>query len=224
MPAAALTVLERAPSLHSRPLAGGGPAVEINRGSTSNSLVHLQAIESAVTFSLSGLEEQILSTTERALQHLQRSLIIDDTLRERWLEAFDRREDHVEALGSVHLLGHGIFAFKVDATGARTDLVLPDAIPGDVGRYASGLVLTEWKLAKPPAKPEEKFAEARAQAAIYASGPLSAIELRRTRYAIVVTKEPVPCPGDDQQNGVTYRNVNISLSPVVPSKAARSQR
>ena len=91
--------------------------------------MHLQAIESAITFSLSGLEEQVLSTTERALQHLQRSLIVDDVLRKRWLNAFDKREDHVEALGAVHLLGHGIFAFKVNAAGARTDLVVPDALP-----------------------------------------------------------------------------------------------
>jgi hypothetical protein len=204
-------------------LAGGGPALDTNRGSTVNSLVHLQAIESAVTFSLSGLEEQILSTTERALQHLQRSLIVGDTLRERWQKAFDRREDHVEALGAIHLLSHGIFAFKVNAAGARTDLVLPDLVPGDVSRYSSGVVLTEWKLAKATDNPEVKFAEARAQAALYASGPLSAIELRRTRYAIVVTQEPVPCPADDEENGVTYRNVNISLTPAVPSKAARSQ-
>lgn len=223
LPPAALAVLEQAPRLHSRSIACGGPAVEINRGSTSNSLVHLQAIESAVTFSLSGLEEQILSTTERALQHLQRSLIVDDTLRDRWIQAFDQREDHVEALGAVHLLGHGIFAFKVNAAGARTDLVLPDVIPGDISRYSSGIVLTEWKLAKAPDNPETRFAEARAQAALYASGPLSAIELRRTRYAIVVTKGPVQCPADDEQKGVTYRNVNISLTPVAPSKAARNQ-
>lgn len=223
LPPSALAALDQAPGLHGRLLTDGGPAVDINRGLTANSLVHLQAIESAVTFSLSGLEEQILSTTERALQHLQRSLIVDDTLRSRWIGAFDRREDHVEALGAVHLLGHGIFAFKVSSTGARTDLVLPDLIPGDVSRYSSGIVLTEWKLAKPKDNPEAKFAEARAQAALYASGPLSAIELRRTRYAIVVTKEPIPCPADGEQSGVTYRSVNISLSPVVPSKAARNQ-
>jgi hypothetical protein len=222
LPPEALAVLVEAPSLCGDLLRGGGPADSINRGITITSLVHLQAIESAITFSLSGLEEQILSTTERALQHLQRSLIVDETLRERWIAAFDQREDSVEALGAVHLLGHGIFAFKVNATGARTDLVLPDVVPGDVSRYSSGIVLTEWKLAKPQSKSEAKFNEARAQAALYASGPLSGIELRRTRYAIVVTKEKVQCPADVDRNGVTYRNVNIALSPEVPSKAARS--
>ncbi len=198
-----------------------GATQEVNRGLISNSLVHLQAIESAVTFSLSVLEEQVLSTTERALQHLQRSLLVDELLRQRWLNAFDKREEQIEALGAVHLLSHGIFAFKVNAAGARTDLVLPDSVPGDVARYSTGIVLTEWKLVKPKYKPEVKFAEARTQAALYASGPLAAMELRRTRYAIVVSKQTVQCPPDEERDGVVYRNVNISLSPSYPSKAVR---
>jgi hypothetical protein len=224
LPQEALGVLEKAPSLCGdlHPPSGDS-ADSINRGITANSLVHLQAIESVITFSLSGLEEQILSTTERALQHLQRSLIVDGTLRERWIAAFDKREDSVEALGAVHLLGHGIFAFKVNAKGARTDLVLPDVDVREATRYSSGIVLTEWKLAEAQSESEKKFREARTQAARYAIGLLSGIELRLTRYAIVVTKKEVQCPADDvDQNGVTYRNVNIVLSPEVPSKAARS--
>src|ERR1700722_9028346 len=31
-----------------------------------------------------------------------------------------------ERLGAVHLLWHGIFAFKVDGSGARTDLIAPE--------------------------------------------------------------------------------------------------
>lgn len=224
LPGAALAVLERAARLHSQQLNQPGATREVNRGLTSNSLVHLQAIESAITFSLSGLEEQVLSTTERALQHLQRSLFVDDLLRQRWLNAFDKREEQIEALGAVHLLGHGIFAFKVNAAGARTDLVLPDSVPRDVARYSTGIVLTEWKLTRPKDKPEAKFAEARTQAALYASGPLAAMELRRTRYAIVVSKQIVQCPPDEECNGVVYRNVNISLSPARPSTVARARK
>jgi len=68
LPQAAAKVLEDAARLHAP------PTPQINRGLTGNSLVHLQAIESALTFSLSGAEERVLSLTERALQHLQRSI------------------------------------------------------------------------------------------------------------------------------------------------------
>jgi hypothetical protein len=49
-------------------------AREVNRGLAGNSLVHLAAIESAMTFSLASTEQRVRSLTERALQHLQRSL------------------------------------------------------------------------------------------------------------------------------------------------------
>jgi hypothetical protein len=220
LPQAAAEVIEDAERLRAKN--GGATA---NRGLAGNSLVHLRAIESALTFALSGTEERIFSLTERALQHLQRCLIVDDTLRRKWLEAFDEREERIEALGAVHLLSHGIYAFKVNAVGARTDLVLPDNVPVPMGvdRYASGIVLTEWKLSKNPAEALKKFQEAREQADLYAGGPLASIELRSTRYAIVVTKQWVMCPPDEEAGGVRYRNINISLNPESPSKRVRAK-
>jgi hypothetical protein len=222
LPKAAVSVLDDAARLHAPLVQSSAP--EPNRGLTGNALVHLQAIESALTFSLSGTEERVLSLTERALQHLQRSLIVDDTLRKKWLEAFDEREEKIESLGAVHLLAHGIYAFKVNAKGAQTDLVIPDSLPIDASRYASGIVLTEWKLARGPIEAPKKFREARKQAALYASGPLASVELRSTRYVIVVTKQGVECPPDEQADGVHYRNKNISLTPQPPSKAAMLRR
>jgi hypothetical protein len=216
LPQAAANVLEDAARLH--------PPSESSRGVTGNALVHLQAIESALTFSLSGVEERVLSLTERALQHLQRSLIVDDVLRGKWLKAFEGGETKIEGLGAVHLLGHGIYAFKVDAKGARTDLITLDSLPADVSRYASGIVLTEWKLAKSPAEAPKKFEEARQQAALYASGPLASIELRGTRYAIVVTEGWVEFPPYTEAGEVRYRNFNIALTPESPSRTARKGR
>jgi hypothetical protein len=75
LPLAATKILDDAERLHAI------PPSEPNWGLTGNALVHLLAIESALTFSLSRAEERVLSLTELALQHLQRSLIVDDTLR-----------------------------------------------------------------------------------------------------------------------------------------------
>jgi hypothetical protein len=62
--------------------------------------------------------------------------------------AYDKGEVACEQLGSLVLLSQGIHAFKVDAIGARTDLVFSE--PSDESflfRGVEGLVLTEWKVA-----------------------------------------------------------------------------
>src|ERR1700722_5384768 len=110
-------------------------------------LVGLAALEAEITFLLSGRQEQIRARSERALLHLQRSLIVDADISRKWKKAFGTNEVACEKLGSVHLLSHGIYAFKVDASGARTDLVFneppPDAL---LAQAVEGMVLTEWKL------------------------------------------------------------------------------
>ena len=73
-------------------------------------------------------------------------------------------------MGSVHLLSQGIYAFKVNAEGARTDLVFAE--PPDeslLARSVDGLVLTEWKVATDD-NAIQKFGEARAQAELYKRG------------------------------------------------------
>jgi hypothetical protein len=141
LPIATITVLERADGLVFKPEPSA--PVEYNRGAAANDLIHLQAIASAVTFSLADTDNRVFSTTELALQHLQRSLVVEESLRSRWGLAFERGETYLEQLGAVHLLSHGIFAFKVNAAGARTDLVMPDKDPAEASMYATGLVLTE---------------------------------------------------------------------------------
>jgi hypothetical protein len=82
----------------------------------------------------------------------------------------------------VHLLSQGIFAFKVDASGARTDLVFREP-PEDslLTRGVEGLVLTEWKVATAQ-NAADRFAEARAQADLYKQGALAGVELTGYRY------------------------------------------
>jgi hypothetical protein len=62
LPPASLKVLDDAKRLHQPSIAG---AKEVNRGLTGNSLVHLAAIESALTFSLASMEQRVRSLNER---------------------------------------------------------------------------------------------------------------------------------------------------------------
>jgi hypothetical protein len=83
-------------------------------------------------------------------QHLQRLIVVDDEARRKWQAAFAKGEVECEKLGAVHLLGHGIWAFKIDARGGRTDLVYQEPAGGLIKeqQYAEGFVLTGWKIAK----------------------------------------------------------------------------
>ena len=124
----------------------------------------------------------------------------------KWKMALDKNEIACERLGSIHLLSHGIFAFKVDALGARTDLVFNE--PPDsslLTRGIEGLVLTEWKVAHNATEAAEKFREARIQADLYNQGALAGIELTHYRYLIVVSLKELPSnsvpPDDSTEEG-----------------------
>jgi len=112
-------------------------------------LLMLVAFEAEMSFLILDAEEVIRSRSDRAFEHLQRSIVVDVALREKWAAAFAEGEVTCEQLGAVHLLAHGIWAFKVNAEGARTDLVYQEPLTDidRVTRAADGLVLTEWKRA-----------------------------------------------------------------------------
>ena len=134
-----------------------------------------------------------------------------------WCTAFRSGETACERLGAVHQLGHRIFGFKVDALGARIDLVFPAL---EVGRDsvggADGLVLTEWKKAETPADISRKSGEAREQTELYRSGALADVELAGYRFLIVVSKGPIKIPADLDIVGVVYRHMNIDVEPPTP--------
>ena len=183
-------------------------------------LVLLAAFETEMSFLLSDVQESIRARSERAFSHLQRSIVVDAELRAKWQKAFSDGEVACEKLGAVHLLLHGIWAFKIDAVGARTDLVFQEPA-GDfttVQQYADGLVLTEWKKANTDDQSNQRFEEARLQARRYAQGPLAASELTSYRYAVVVSRQQVEVPPDLREDGVVYRHINVSVDPRVPSQ------
>jgi len=188
-------------------------------------LVALAAVEAEITFILHGRQEQIRARSERAFLLLQRTLAVDGDVRSRWKEAYKSGEVACERLGSLVLLSQGIYAFKVDALGARTDLVFAE--PPDESllfRSVEGLVLTEWKVAD-VGNAITRFMEARNQADLYKEGPLAGIELTGYRYLVVVSQKALPSasiPTDETStSGITYRHVNIVIEPAVPSKAAK---
>jgi hypothetical protein len=183
-------------------------------------LVLLAAFETEMSFLLSNVQESIRARSERAFSHLQRSIVVDADLRGKWQKAFDDGEVACEKLGAVHLLLHGIWAFKVDAAGARTDLVFQEPA-GDLTeaqRYADGFVLTEWKKVSAADESRRRFEEARSQARHYAQGPLAATELMGYRYAVVVSRQQVEVPADLREGAAVYRHINVSVDPRVPSR------
>jgi hypothetical protein len=101
-------------------------------------LVLLGAFETEMSFFLSDVQESIRTRSERAFSHLQRSIVADPGFREKWQTAYNEGEVACEKLGAVHLLLHGIFAFKIDAAGARTDLVFQE--PAKISLASSGML------------------------------------------------------------------------------------
>ena len=161
--------------------------------------------------------------TARAFEHLARSIVVDEGLKARWVAAFRTDETACERLGAVHLLLHGIWAFKVDSIGERTDLVLQERlhISRTVLDVADALVLTEWKLVRNASELPRKAEEGRNQASRYGGSSLAAMELSVTRYVVLVSEHALPMPSDVLEGSRLYRFVNIPISPEPPSVAAR---
>jgi hypothetical protein len=190
-----------------------------------SALVMLAAFETEMTFILSDVQAVIRARSERAFSHLQRLIVVDTAMCEQWKEALNHGEVACEKLGAVHLLWHGIWAFKINAAGERTDLVYQE--PADGGPedqpFADGLVLTEWKVAKPDDEAPKKFGEARDQAKRYAKGVLAGNELRAFRYMVVVSLDHVSVPKDIEDQAVIYRHINIAVCPTPPSQHGRRE-
>lgn len=205
----------------------GGLSSSLKKSPTSVShfSVICQRLRSDVNYFTSDLEGTMLRLTERAFLHLQRSIVADPDIRDRWGRAFSIGEVACEKLGSTHLLLHGIWSFKVHGEGERTDLVLGEPITNtnmsDVELSAEGLVLTEWKVATQQDM-SQKHVQALTRAQLYGRGVLAAIELKSYRYLVLVSEDVLKdIPSDHEEGGIIYRTVNIAVNPSSPSKVAR---
>lgn len=199
-----------------------------NRGAVDiQVLAPLASFRSQFEFLIRDSEVEGRSFAELAFEHLRRLLVVDQDIRRKWQEAFEKHETACEKLGAVHLLSHGIWAFKVNAPGGATDLVFGNPVEQHeqiMRKTARALVLTEWKVIKRSEEMMTKAQEARDQAAIYSGGVLGDTELKRTRYVILVCQSDLAPPDDVMDRAVTYRHVILPTSPEVPSAMARSQK
>jgi hypothetical protein len=172
-------------------------------------------------------ETDVRSRTELAFEHLRRLILVDEEVRAKWLRhRKEGGERSCEKLGAVHLLSHGILAFKVDGQRGITDLVFSEPLDVNspvVHRAARALVLTEWKIANKSADVRAKADEAREQLKDYEGGTLGDIELTRTRFIIIVSEDRFQPPQDHLEGPITYRHIAVSLSPLTPSRAARTR-
>lgn len=172
---------------------------------------------------LSDIKTYVLRLTERAFIHLQRLIIVDADTKTKWGNAFDAGETSCEKLGAVHLLWHGIWAFKADAKGERTDLIMGEPIDSyrieEIGNSAEALVLTEWKIARAVQDIGKQVEQAKRQAKLYSRGCLAGLELADYRYLVLVTKKYFTPPPHILEDGVEYKVVNLAVDPDVPSKA-----
>jgi hypothetical protein len=164
------------------------------------------------------------SLVVRAFAHLQRTIVVDDVTRDLWQKKFEDGETACEALGSCHLLMHGIWAFKTSAEGERTDLILGeplDITSGELQRASMGLILTEWKVVRNVRELPGKLEEAYRQAKRYRQGILAGFEVASPRYLVIVSEDHTEMPSPNQEGDVTYEYRNIAVSPSPPSKGAR---
>lgn len=183
----------------------------------------LESFCSEISFLLDDQDATGSRLTERAFGHLQRSIAIIPAERKLWLAAFSTSEADCEKLGGLHLLRFGIYAFKAGAGGARTDLIMGDVPSPDtpLAVTADALVLTEWKKIPEDGNPKAIAETARRQLELYSQGALMGIEVRATRYAVLVSKTKIELPPDVQRGDVVYRHINIAVNPLTPSAAAK---
>lgn len=222
LPPAASNLIKAFVAEHSQLIRSRDPDMtEVIVGHAQAGLAFLKLLEARITYLLSDSEHAIRSRVERAFLHLQRSMVADEDFRKKWQHAFDNGGERAcEKLGGVHMLLHGIWAFKVDGAGERTDLVCNEPIDPAQNAQASvdGFVLTEWKITKNAKVDEAAFENARQQARRYGSGILAGTTLKTFRYVVVVSRDHISVPNDMKEGDVTYRHINIPVEPSSPSK------
>ena len=98
LPAAALASLDDFEAKTAGLVSDTGGTKESLRARVQAALIELGAFESELSFLLSDVQAVIRARSERAFSHLQRSIVADRVIRERWNAAFDEGEVACEAL------------------------------------------------------------------------------------------------------------------------------
>jgi len=222
LPSAAIPVLDGFLNRFGETLAGDGQPGEEH--AVLQVIAAIRVIRTELDYAFSDNEVAARRLVERAFLHLQRSLAADDDVRRRWYGAGG--EVACETLGALHLLAHGVWAFKADAVGARTDLILGRPLSQDEPRASDveAFVLTEWKLAATAADVRGNMDEAHTQLALYHRGALGGFELSTRRYVVIVADEHVDLPLDHDTGGALCRHILLNRGGETPSVSARRRR
>lgn len=191
------------------------------------SVAALETFRSEFEYLIHDTELEARNRIELAFEHLRRQIAVDEDIRDKWRKKYGvttTGETSCEKLGAVHLLNHGILAFKITGQGSATDLVYNEPLDLDspaVRLAARALVLTEWKVIRKAADAHTNADAAVRQTRTYAGGVLGNTELTRTRYIVLVSDQEFDLPGDFEKDGIRYRHIEIPLCPLSPSVAAR---
>jgi hypothetical protein len=185
-------------------------------------IVEMRRVQAELADALAAPELRLAEATERAFLHLRRLIVASPDVGSHWQAAFNNDEPACEKLGALHLLQHGIYAFKANTPQDRTDLILGERLVLDEYELSAlrGLVLTEWKRVTDPKQTASFTKQALTQAALYAGGSLAGTELRSTRYLVLVSRGYLP--GLERaiaQDDVSYRIVNLAVEPASPHLA-----
>lgn len=194
------------------------------RGHVQYALTSLSAFKSEFSYIITDTQAVALRNTERAFFHLQRSIVADDEIRNKWLSAFSKHgETKCEKLGALHLLLHGIWAFKAHAEKGRTDLILNEPLSDTsmIEKTSTALVLTEWKAVRKDSELNTKIKEAYEQTKIYQAGVLGGVELANYRYLVMVSEKSLKMPSDLIEGASIYRHINLPVNPDSPSEEAK---
>jgi len=194
---------------------------------TQSLMISQSALIADISGMLDTVESRALPAIERAFLHLQRLLIADRETRNTWHSAFlnsSSTETECEKLGAVHLLMHGIYAFKSDSAGERTDLVLGGKLlySDEIRVAMQALVLTEWKVVRNASHYEKITYEAIEQADLYRYGSLAGFELENICYLVLISENLLrPVREVVSRNGVRFEIVNLAINRLSPSKEAK---
>ena len=193
------------------------------RGHAQFALTSLAAFQSEFSYIISDTQAIALRITERAFVHLQRGIIADDDIKKKWHSAFKYGETKCEKLGALHLLSHGVWAFKAHGEKGRTDLILNEPLPDSsiIEKTSTALVLTEWKVVENDNELDKKIKKAFEQTKLYVSGVLGGIELTNYRYLVMVSEKGMRMPSDLIEDTIVYRHINVAVNPDTPSVEAK---
>lgn len=188
-------------------------------------IILLKILSNNISKLIPKIQFEIFHTVERMMIHLKWMIHVDSDYKQKWKNAFDMGETKCEQIGAIHFMLHGIFAYKVHAEKARTDLVYGETNFSSQIKSSKGVVITEWKkfVGNNFTEYNDLFITGVKQINQYYRGALTDKELSDHRYVIMLSESTMPEIDDYILKDVTYRCINIPCVRGSPSEEARKR-